>query len=112
MNVTDSVAREKKGVKAGEEREVRERGEVVIREINCILILRRISTDHTAEVGLPKAAQREKSAIKSPGRASRTFAIPKFSMAGILCPTRVATISIQLLFQDVVPVLFRWVCSR
>lgn len=43
MNVTDSVARKKKGMKAGEEREVRERGEVVIREINCILILHRIS---------------------------------------------------------------------
>lgn len=39
----DSVAREKKGMKARKEGEVPERGEVVIREIDCILILDDVS---------------------------------------------------------------------
>jgi hypothetical protein len=37
--VIDSIAREKKGVKAREEREVPERRKVVVREVNCILML-------------------------------------------------------------------------
>jgi hypothetical protein len=39
LDVIDSVAREEERTKAREEREVPEGREVVVREINCILVL-------------------------------------------------------------------------
>lgn len=39
----DSVARKKEGVKTREKREVPERREVVVREVNCILMLRNVT---------------------------------------------------------------------
>jgi hypothetical protein len=39
LDVINPIARKEKGTKAREEREVSEGREVVVREINCILVL-------------------------------------------------------------------------
>lgn len=51
----NSVAREKEGVKTREEREVAERREVVVREVNGILMLREVSKALTTK-SLPETA--------------------------------------------------------
>lgn len=45
----DSISREEEGVKSREEREVPEGRKVVVREINCILILRDVRIEVVVE---------------------------------------------------------------
>lgn len=73
-------------------REVCEGGDIVIREVDCILILSRIN-----HVNMPPK--------KGGGRrGGLTLAIPKFSIEGILCP-------IQRLKKERKEPIYQW-CSH
>lgn len=110
----DSVTCKKEASKTREGREVSECGKVVIREINSVLVLEPVS--FCARKQLARRWDLAQSEEPSTGgtHAGLTLAMPRFSMAGILCPIHDAQklISIQLLFQGVVPVLFRQVSSN
>lgn len=74
----DSIPCEEQGVQARGEGEVREGGDVVVCEVDCILVL------HSASVaGLGMNSIKVNRGERGNGQ---TFATPKFSMAGILWP--------------------------
>lgn len=83
----DSVSSKKEGVKTREEREVPERGEVVVREVNCILMLRKVSKWIPRDCARCYLLGDCRGSSKARG-AVLTLATPRFSIAGILCPTR------------------------
>lgn len=68
----DAVARKEYGLETRKEGEVPEGRDVVVGEVDCILVLGAIVS------------------LKQSGYTIGwlTFAIPRFSIAGILCPTR------------------------
>ena len=78
LDLLNAIPRKKKSLKAGEEGEVPEGGNGVIRKIDSILILLRNKHEHEHQQDQKQDKQKRE----------QTFAIPKFSIAGILCPTR------------------------
>lgn len=76
LDLLNAIPRKKKRLEAGEEGEVPEGGNGVIREVDSILIL--CETNMSISMGNNKTS----------GKREQTFAIPKFSIAGILCPTQ------------------------
>lgn len=74
LNMLDPVAREEEGMEARKEGEVREGRNIVIGEVDRILVL------YTTVSKLQDSCFR--------GKHPPTLAIPRFSIAGILCPTR------------------------
>lgn len=94
----DSVARKEEGVKTREEREVPERREVVVREVNCILVLREVSKPPTlTDSQILRSGTRE--AAASPELYSTHLGNTQVLNCGDLVPytRRAKLISIQLL---------------
>lgn len=92
----DTVTSEEEGSQAREVREVSEGGKVIVGEVDRILILREVNTGPRKAVakltgaGLAATSTADHKFRSSlhHARAALTLAIPKFSMAGILCPAR------------------------
>lgn len=92
----DTVASEEEGSEAREMREVSEGGEVIVGEVDRILILREVNTGPRkavakltgAGLAATSTADRKSRSSLHHARAALTLAIPKFSIAGILCPAR------------------------
>ena len=99
LDLLDPIPREKEGLKAREEGKVSEGGNGGVCKVDCILVL--LGNQYT-ELDIE---------LKEIGK-ELTFAIPKFSIAGILCPTQLKHKNDinPAHFKNVVSVLFRLVC--
>lgn len=80
MDAVDSVARQEESLKSWREGEIRQRADIVVREVNCILILpvriQLMTCD--ARTRLQNQVRREIQVL--------TRATARFSICGILCP--------------------------
>jgi hypothetical protein len=86
---SDAVARQEESVEAWEVGEVCKRGDVVVGEVDCIVVLvrSRSSVLNPSQVYESRArAHASRWAVRDRGVNGHTFATPKFSIAGILWP--------------------------
>jgi hypothetical protein len=96
--VTDTVASEEESRETREVREVSEGREVIVGEVDRILILQEVNTEPKKDIGQTPwswaSSNQYSTAIHQfisslhPSGTALTLAIPKFSIAGILCPAR------------------------